>query len=105
MKLQLKRICPSEDADLRVYFSKEKLVEHVCVGEAGMPEGLLDLPGSHDPDPFLELLLQIPGVYQVECHMYHVAIRKAPLHDWTEIEPNLLRLLSSFNLGEGSLEA
>ena len=98
-KLQIKRICPAGDTDIRVYFSKQKLVATICAGEAGMPQELLA-----DADPFLETLLAIPGVYTAEYHQYHVAIRKTPMHDWEEIEPHLLKLLSSFNRDLEELE-
>ena len=97
MKLQLRRGTPDpNDLNLRVFFSHEELTSKTCCGTRGF---LLE-----EDNPVLEVLLQIRGVVHCSLSPYSVAIVKAPTWEWEDIEPSLLRLLSTFNLGEGSLE-
>jgi len=98
MKTQIRRLI-GDDPSTRVYFSRQELTEKIAVGMRGM-----DIPECAPECPVLDALLKIPGVNGVEVHPYHVVVARVPVYEWDEIEPSVLQLLTSFNMGEGRLE-
>ena len=93
MALQLQRLCPPENPGLRIYFSRSELTKTVCVGERG----------TQIKDPLLKLVLEIPGIAFAEVHVYQIVVLKVPTYTWDEIEPQIAKLLTTLNLGQGRL--
>ena len=46
-------------------------------------------------------LLEVPGVTCIGLTAYCVEVYLAETYEWSEVEPSILKLLTSFNLGEG----
>lgn len=95
MKVRIQRMCAPERPDVRAYFSHEQLTAQTTAAERGQDDSV--------DDPVLDALIRVPGVVVATVMPYAVSILKSPSHDWEEIEPSVLRLLSAFNLDEGQL--
>lgn len=93
-KLQLKRFIPPNNADVRIYFSRTPLTEKSAVAERGRSTN----------NPVLACILTVPGIAGARVTPYSLLVRKAEMFEWEEIEPSLLRLLTSFNAGLDGLE-
>ena len=95
-KLQIQRLIPEGDAHTRVYFSHTELTKRSISALRGE---------CVECDPILATVLEIPGIVVACFTPYSLAVIKTPTYEWAEIENTLLRLLTSFNLGEGVLES
>ena len=91
--VQIQRLLTS-DPDQRLYFSRTELVELSEMAERG---------DGQEYSPVTTAVLEIPGVILAVVKPYCVTIIKAPPFTWEELESNILRLLTAFNAGEGSL--
>ena len=89
-KVQIGRQLFSEDTDIRMYHVSTKLVDTVSVSIAGIPQ-----EGS---SPMGDAMLTIDGVEQVMVHPYCIVIKKAKMWEWSQIEPKLKALVTSFVL-------
>ena len=94
-KLKIQRLCPESDPHTRIYFSRAELTKLAVTSPRGM-RGIRD--------PVLKAVLEIPGVAMSHVSPYSILVVKAPTYEWDEIEVDIMRLLTAFNLGEGALE-
>lgn len=83
------------DPNFRMYFSRETLSDRI--------EGSLREFRRRVKSPFLAAVLEIPGICGAQVSTYELIVNKAGSFDWSEIEPNLLQLLTSFNAGQAAL--
>jgi len=92
---KIKSIHPPEAPEVAAYFSRSELVKTIVGGERGDPDV---------QDPVLELVLQIPGICVATVRPYIINVTKAPTYEWPEIDPQVEKLIRSFDLLEGHLE-
>jgi hypothetical protein len=87
--IQIGRQIIDENKDVRIYHTRVILTQ--------LP---VELAFKFQPveNTLVEAILAIDGVSMVELHPYHVVIMKAQQFTWTEIEPAVKILLSSFSL-------
>ena len=88
-KIQIRRQNHPNDENCRFYYSHESLTDQPVEGERG------------DPDNQNEVLIQvltIKGVMYAKVGAYVIVVIKSPMHEWSTIEPQMLRLLTAFNL-------
>lgn len=101
MKVQIKRLLHPENSDMRAYFTRTVLTEVSMVMRRGMEAYLAE---DAPKNALMDATLEIPGVVEIQLQPYILTLTKVPTYGWEEIEPTVLRLLSAFELGEGSLE-
>ncbi len=92
----------TQDENCRVYHSRYRLT---AVGAVVAQKGMVPADDSDDSIGvgIVQTLLDIPGVSGIQVTAYTAAIVKAPLYQWTEVEPPIMWLLTSLNLAlEGS---
>ena len=77
----------TNDPNIRVYHTRFELCSTFEEGSRG---------SSGELSEFSNLMLEIRGVAHVRLLPYVLMIFKAPLFDWTEVEPKVIDLLSSF---------
>lgn len=102
MKVGVYRKTFSSDEDIRMYFTKFPLTDKVVFCRAGgsmlspsdVEEGAPFAYGEENA--FAECIMEVPGVFVVEVHPYHVVVRKYPHFEWEQIEGRLLRLFAAF---------
>lgn len=80
--------------DVAIFHCRGELTKRTCFGVRG--------EGGRFPTLAHEIL-RMRGVVAVTVAPYAVAVSKAPLFDWSEIEGRVMALLSSFVMGEGKL--
>lgn len=87
--IQIGRQIIDENKDVRIYHTRVVLTE--------LP---VELVFKFQPteNTLVEAILAINGVSMVELHPYHVVIMKANQFSWSEIEPAVKILLSSFSI-------
>lgn len=95
--IQIQRLCPENDANTRIYFSRETLTERCESALRGGPR--------RARNPVLAAALEIPGVAVASVMPYSLAVTKAPSFTWDEVEDPIRRLLVSLNIGIGALES
>lgn len=93
MPIKIKKMQPMPL--MRVYFSRAILAKTTENVERG----------GKVKNPVLESALEIPGVERAQVTPYSLAIMRAPMFAWNEIEPRVMALLEALNIGEGSLMA
>ena len=105
-KIQIQRELIGDNA--RVYHSRTPVVQETQIAYRG---GIITTDGevigiAHtergNDSAFIETLLEVPGIDQVQAYPYKVLVIRSPMYSWEEIEPHILRLFAAFNttLGE-----
>jgi hypothetical protein len=54
-------------------------------------------------DPIMEVIISIPGIAFATVTPYCLMLTKAPTYGWEEIDPQVINLLTSLNIGQGNL--
>lgn len=103
------------DDDRRIYHSRNVLTEKRIEGAAkgkppldgedmmgigismGAASTIID-PAAPVENPILELVLEMPGVEMAACTPYALLVVKAKNFEWSEVDRNVLKILTSLHL-------
>ncbi len=89
----------TDDENTRVYHSRYQLTEiGVIIAQKGNTPSEEQWAADPRGAGIMSAFLDIPGISMVQLQAYTAAIMKAEMFSWAEIEPYILRLMSSLNL-------
>lgn len=83
------------DPNVKAYHTHFELSDRIELGARG---------SSEEMSEFGRLVLGIRGIAQVYLGPYVLVITKAPLFDWSEIDPPIQSILSTFAISQRQIE-
>ena len=86
---------PTNDPNTKAYHTRFELSSGPEVGAKGY---------SDNVGAFGNLILEIRGVAQVHVGPYVLLVTKAPLFEWSEIDPSIQEILKTFALSQRQIE-
>ena len=86
---------PTNDPNVKVYHTRFELSSGPEVGARGC---------SDEMGAFGNLILEIRGIAQVHVGPYVLLVTKAPLFEWSEIDPSIQEILKTFAISQRQIE-
>ena len=86
---------PTNDPNVKVYHTRFELSSGPEVGARGC---------SDEMGAFGNLILEIRGIAKVHVGPYVLLVTKAPLFEWSEIDPSIQEILKTFAISQRQIE-